>query len=155
MNYTFGRVAAFCGLRLSYYTTAAALGFVFLALVPTEYRTASPLYILLALAVLPSVIRAMFFSSQQEKKRENNLAFPLFCKKYHYNFVMQKSMNLAYLLLFVLFAAWHISYSLNENYPAIITALPTLLAAISLLVRIVGVIGYRLYFHLFPLKAMH
>ena len=155
MKYTFQRVAAHCGLRLSYYSTAALLALIFLVLVFTEYRTASPLYILLSLAVLPSVCKTIFFSGQKESKRENSMAFPLFCQKYHYDPVMYRSMNLAYLLLFILFAAWHFSYSRNETAPAIITCLPALTACTSLLLRILGIIGYRLYFHLFPLKAMH
>ncbi|MBR2221601.1 MAG: hypothetical protein IJ972_01235, partial [Campylobacter sp.] len=81
MNYTFSRVASFCGLRLSYYSTATLLAAIFLVLALTGYRTATPLYILLSIAVLPSVFEAMLFSKQTEK-RENALAFPLFCKKY-------------------------------------------------------------------------
>lgn len=157
MNYTFQRVAAFCGLRLSYYSTSALLTLIFLVLMFTEYRTYSPLYILLLLAVLPSVLKAMFFSNTKHsktEKRENASAFPLFCKKYHYNAVQYKAMNLAYFLMFLLFAAWHISYSRVNTAPAAIAALPALLSAISLLIRILGIIGYRLYFHFFPLKAM-
>lgn len=156
MNHTFQRVAAFCGLRLSYYITAALLAVAFVGLALTEnYRTASPLYILLTMAVMPAILKSMFFSAKKEEKRENALAFPLFCKKYHYDLAMYKSMNLAYLLLFILFAAWHISYSLVEAVPSVISSLPALIAALSLLTRILGSIGYRLYFHLFPLKAMH
>jgi len=153
MNYTFSRVAAFCGLRLSYYITAALLAASFLVLTFTEYRIASPLYILLCLAVLPSILKAMLFS--KETKRENELTFPLFCQKYHYNTAIYKAMNLSYFLILILFAAWHFSYTLGSDKPGIITQLPFLLAAASLLVRLLGVIGYRLYFHLFPLKAMH
>ena len=155
MNYTFQRVAALCGLRLSYYTTAAVLAIAFVALALTEYRTATPLYILLMLALLPSCVKAMFFSDKQQKKRENVLAFPLFCKKYNYNLYTYKSMNIAYFLLFLLFAAWQFSYTGTENTPAIVTALPALLAFVSLLLRILGVIGYRIYFRFFPLQAMH
>ncbi len=153
MNYTFQRVAAFCGLRLSYYATAAMVALAFFALILTEYRTASPLYILLTLAVLPSLVKAMFFSDSKKQKREP-LSFPLFCKKFHYDHIIYQSMNLSYLLLFLLFAAWHISYSRSETVPAFIAALPGLIAGLSLLIRILGVFGYRLYFHLFPLKAM-
>lgn len=155
MNHTFGRVAAHCGLRLSYYITAAAVGLSFLILVPTDYITATPLYILLVLATAPSLIKSMFFSGKTEEKRANDLAFPLFCKKYHYNFVAYKSMNLAYLLLFILFAAWRISYITQQAIPEVISFLPVLIAGVSLLTRLLAVIGYRLYFHLFPLKAMH
>lgn len=146
------RVAAYCGLRLSYYITAGLLTLIFFCLVPTEYRTATPLYILLMLAVLPSLVSAIFYPHKKEK-RENDSAFPLFCKKYHYNLIMHKSMNIAYLLLFILFAAWHISY-LHTETAAIIEYLPVLTASLSLLIRIFGVIGYRLYFHFFPLRAM-
>lgn len=155
MNYTFSRVAALCGLRLSYYITAALLALAFLGLAPTEYRSASPLYILLALAVLPSLLKAMLFSGKQNEKRENGLAFPLFCKKYRYDAVSYKSMNLACFLLFILLAAWHISYSRVTEIPGLVSALPALIAALSLLVRILASLGYRLYFHLCPLKAMH
>ena len=153
MKYTFARVAAFCGLRLSYYSTAALLAVSFLGLAITEFRIASPLYILLAMALLPSLTRAMFFSSLQKEKRENATAFPLFCKKYNYNSVLYKAMNISYLLLFILLAAWMISYS-QSTAPALVRRLPVLIAGISLLTRIFGVIGYRLYFHFFPLKAM-
>jgi hypothetical protein len=47
INYTFQRVAALCGLRLSYYLTAALLALSFLFLAIAEQRNASPLYILL------------------------------------------------------------------------------------------------------------
>ena len=153
MNYTFSRVAAHCGLRLSYYITAALLAICFVVLSVTDYRTASPLYILLTLAVLPTLLKSMLFS--KETKRENDLTFPLFCQKYHYNTAMYKAMNLSYFLILVLFVAWHFSYILYPGTLKLITCLPSLLAAVSLLTRIIGVIGYRLYFHLFPLKAMH
>jgi len=154
MNYTFTRVAAYCGLRLSYYTTALLLSLAFFALVPTPYLTASPLYILLVLALAPSILKALLFSGKITEKEEKHLALPLFCKKYRYSLIMYKSMNIAYLLLFVLFASWHISYSFTTDMPKPVTALPALLAIASLLIRILGTIGYRLYFHLFPLKAM-
>ena len=51
MNYTFSRVAAFCGLRLSYYSTAGLLVLIFLLLIPTEYQTPTPIYILFSMAV--------------------------------------------------------------------------------------------------------
>ena len=155
MNYTFARVASFCGLRLSYYSTAALIFISFLALAATEYRSASPLYILLTMAVLPAITEGLFFSNQKAKKRENDLAFPLFCKKYHYNEIKFKSMNIAYLLLFILLAAWHISYADDTTTPAFIRTLPAILAVTALLLRVLVTLGYRLYFHFFPLRAMH
>ncbi|MBQ8040549.1 MAG: hypothetical protein IJ274_11905 [Lachnospiraceae bacterium] len=155
MNYTFQRVASHCGLRLSYYITATLLILAFLVLIPTEHRSASPLYILLMLAVLPSLLKSMLFSGKNAQKKENNLAFPLFCKKFHYDSCQYKAMSLSYFLLFILFAAWHISYAFATNVSGPVTLLPAGTAAISLLSRILGTIGYRLYFHLFPLKAMH
>lgn len=152
MNFTFHRVAAGCGLRLSYYTTSALLALAFLGLVATDYRTPSPLYILFSSALLPSLIRSIFFSGQKEKRE--NLEFPLFCKKYHYEPVAHKSMNLAYLLLIILLAAWYISYHSNTTAPAFITSLPALIAAVGLLTRFLGTVGFRLYFRFFPLKAM-
>ena len=68
MNYTFHRVAAFCSLRLSYYSTIALLALSFLCLALTEYRTASPLYILLTFAVMPGLLKAMFFSGPKKEK---------------------------------------------------------------------------------------
>lgn len=155
MNYTFSRVASFCGLRLSYYSTAALIFISFLALAVTEYLSASPLYILLTMAVLPAITEAVFFSKQKTKKRKNGLSFPLFCAKYHYNEVKFKAMKIAYLLLFILLAAWHISYTGHTTIPAFIRTLPAILAAASLLLRVLITLGYRLYFHFFPLKAMH
>jgi len=154
MNDTFRKVAALCGLRLSYYTTAAFLTIAFLILVPTAYLTASPLYILLSLALLPSVVKALFFSSETQKKREPAMAYPLFCKKFHYNFIAYRSMSISYLLLFILLAAWHISYTSHTDIPAIIRTLPALIGSLSLLTRIFGVFGYRIYFRFFPLRAM-
>jgi len=154
MNDTFRRVAAFCGLRLSYYTTASLLAIAFLALIPTAYLTPSPLYILLSLALLPSLVKALFFSSETAKKREPALAYPLFCKKFRYNAVAYRSMNISYLLLFILLAAWHISYTSCTGIPAIIRSLPALLGSISLLTRLLGIWGYRVYFRFFPLRAM-
>ena len=155
MNYTFTRVASFCGLRLSYYSTAALIFISFLALAVTEYRSASPLYILLTMAVLPAIAETLFFSKQKTKKRENGLSFPLFCAKYHYNEIKFKSMKIAYLLVFILLAAWHISYTNYTTAPAFIRTLPAILAASSLLLRVLVTLGYRLYFHFFPFKAMH
>lgn len=157
MNLTFQRVAALCGLRLSLYTTAALLAVSFFILVATEYRTASPLYILLFLAVGPSLLHTMLFSSQhsEKKKRENHLAFPLFCEKYRYSYTFYKAMNLAYLFVFILLAAWHISYIGSAGYPSLITVLPMGTAALSLVVRLFGTLGYRFYFHHFPFRAIH
>lgn len=154
MNYTFQRVAAHCGLRLSYYCTAIFLSAVFLVLCFTDYRSASPLYILLTLAVLPSVCKSIFFSGDN-KEKDSSLEFPLFCQKYHYNSNSYKATNLAYFLLFILFAAWHLSSCINQTLPAFVAMLPILTASSCLIIRILGTIGYRLYFHFFPLKAMH
>jgi len=155
MNHTFGQVAAHCGLRLSYYITTALLCISFFILVITSYRTPTPLYILLVAAVAPSVIKTLLTGNKKQQKRENAVAFPLFCKKYKYDAVLYQSMNISYLLLFILFAAWQISYSRSTSLPVLIYRLPVLLAAISLCIRILGTIGYLLYFRLFPLKAMH
>ncbi len=156
MRYTFQRVAAQCGLRLAYYMTAAMLAIEFLLLTVTKYRTASPLYILLVLAVLPSLLHSMLFSPEKQKntKRENALPFPLFCKKYRYNASFHNAMNLTYFLLFLLLVAWHFSYSLTPGAPMLIRMLPAGTAFLSLLARLLGTLGYRLYFDLFPLKAM-
>lgn len=154
MNNTFRKVASFCGLRLSYYATAALLAISFLLLIPTAYRTASPLYILLSLAVLPSLIKAMFFSAHNQQKRAHASAYPLFCKKYHYDYTACQAMNVSYLLLFVLFAAWQISYASQADIPVILQNLPILIGSISLLIRIGAVSGYLLYFRFFPLRAM-
>lgn len=154
MNNTFRRVAALCGLRTSYYVTAALLAIAFLALIPTAYRTASPIYILFSLALLPPLMKAMFFSSEKSQKREPAMAYPLFCKKFHYNYITYQSMSASYLLLFVLLAAWHISYTLVTEVPDFIGRIPMLLGSISLLTRILSVLGYRLYFRFFPLRAM-
>ena len=154
MNDTFRKVASLCGLRLSYYVTAALLTIAFLCLIPTAYRTASPLYILLSLAVLPSVVKAMFFSNKTAKKKEHALAYPLFCKKYHYDYFTYQSISVSYLLLFILFAAWHISYLSQADIPALLRNLPLLLGSSSLVIRIFAVLGYRLYFRFFPLHAM-
>jgi len=154
MNDTFRRVAAQCGLRLSYYTTAALLALGFFILVPTAYRSASPLYILLAMALFPSLAEAVFFSSKTEKKRESALAYPLFCKKYRYNYTSYRCMNISYPAVFIFLSAWHISYASHTGIPAIIRLLPALLGGISLLTRILGVAGYLIYFRCFPLRAM-
>lgn len=154
MNYTFSRVAAFCGLRMSYYITAVIIGIVFVILAFAGYRTATPIYILLSMAVFPSVTEALFFPAHK-KKRENDLSFPLFCAKYHYNEIKFKSMKIAYLLLFILLAAWHISYTGHTTAPAFIRTLPVILAAVSLLLRILVTLGYRVYFRFFPFKAVH
>ena len=155
MNHIFGRVAAHCGLRLSYYITIALLCISFFILVMTSYRTPSPLYILLVAVVAPSVIKSMLTGNHKQQKRENAVAFPLFCKKYKYDAVLYQSMNISYLLLFILFAAWQVSYSSSINLPVLVCRLPALLVLISFCTRILGTVGYRLYFRLFPLKAMH
>lgn len=153
MNYTFSRVAAFCGLRLSYYSTAALLTIIFLLLIPTEYQTPTPVYILFTMALLPSITEAMFFSNHKEKRE--NPEFPLFCKKYKYDQIKFSSMKIAYVLLFVLLGAWHISYTNHTIDLVLIPKLPAILAATALLIRILGTLGYRLYFQLFPVEAMH
>jgi len=156
MNYTFGRVAAHCGLRLSYYTTAALIGLAFLVLVPTEYRTATPLYILLVMFLAPSLTKAMFFSNASKNKRENALAFPLFCKKYGYDSITYKSMSISYLLVFILFAAWQFAHlTFTDSAPVFARYLPVILSTACLLIRLLGTLWYRLYFRFFPLRAMH
>ena len=152
MNYTFSRVAAFCGLRLSYYSTAALLTIIFLLLIPTEYQTPTPVYILFTMALLPSITEAMFFSNHKEKRE--NPEFPLFCKKYKYDQIKFSSMKIAYVLLFILLAAWHISYINSTSLPTIVTSLPALIAIINLTTRLFTTIAYQIYFTYFPLKAM-
>ena len=55
--------------------------------------------------------------------------------------------------LFVMLFAWNISY-IGSSYPEYITNLPFFVGCISLLLRLVITIGYRIYFYCFPLKAM-
>lgn len=152
MQHTFRRVAAFCGLRLSYYATAALLALVFFVLLFTKYQTATPLYLLVAVLLLPGILKSVVFPDRQ--KRENDVSFPLFCQKYHYDFLSGRALNLSCLLLYVLFAAWQISYRSAEDFPVFVTHLPVWIAAASLLMRIVFTLGYYLYFCFFPLKAM-
>lgn len=154
MNQLFRRVASFCGLRLSYYTTTVAVALAFFLLILTENRTVSPLYITLSALVMPGLIKAMLYpESSKKEKRENVSAFPLFCKKYHYNARVHTSMNLAYLLLFVMLFAWRISY-LGSSHSEFIVNLPVLTGCLSLLLRTVLTIGYQIYFRCFTLQAM-
>lgn len=155
MSYTFARVAAHCGLRLSYYITAAFVGMTFLYFVLTEYRTATPTYILFVMLLVPSLTKSFFFSNQSKNKKENALAFPLFCKKYGFDPITYKSLRISYLLIFILFAAWQFScLSFADSVSACPRYLPSGLAMTSLLIRLLGTLCYRLYFHFFPLRAM-
>lgn len=152
-NYIFGKVATLCGLRISLYITLVLLIISFLGLLFTGYRTASPLYILIFGAILPEWIQMVVFP-ESEKKRENKLPFPLFCKKYRYTIKYHKSMNLSCFVLFLMLGAWHISYINSTSLPTIVTSLPTLIAIINLTTRLFTTIAYQIYFTYFPLKAM-
>lgn len=152
MQHTFRQVAAFCGLRLSYYATAILLAIVFFALLFTEYKTATPLYLLVAAMLLPGILKSVVFPDN--KKRENDMPFPLFCQKYHYDVLSGRALNLSCLLLFILFAAWQASYRSAEDFPVFVTHLPVWITAASLLARLLLTLGYYLYFCLFPVKAM-
>lgn len=155
-NYIFRKVAALCGLQISFYITLTLLILSFLGLILAGYRTASPLYILIFAAILPEWIQMVVFpkSDKKKEKRENGLPFPLFCKKYHYTIKRHKSMNLACLVLFLMLGAWHISYINSTSLPAIVTALPSFIAILNLITRLFATIIYQIYFTYFPLKAM-
>ena len=153
-NRLFRRVASFCGLRVSYYVTETAVALAFFLLILTENRTVSPLYIILSALLLPGLLKAMLYpDTPKTQKRENGTAFPLFCKKYHYDTRTHTSMNLAYLLLFIMLLAWRISY-INSSRPEFIINLPVLIGCLSLFLRLAVTIGYQIYFRFFPLKAM-
>ena len=154
MNTTLGRVAAHCGLRIAYYSAAALLGVSFLFLAYTKYRTESPLYILIVLAVMPSFFKSLLVNTSGKNKEKDVSQLPLFCKKYKYDYVSYRSMNISFFLLFILLAAWQFSYSSDGTVPACIRFLPCLTSVLCLLIRIISGICYRLYFTLFPLKAM-
>lgn len=155
-NYIFRKVAALCGLRISLYITLALLTISFLALILTEYRTASPLYILVFGAILPEWIQMVIFQepTNKKEKRENKLPFPLFCQKYHYTIKRHKSTNLACIVLFFMLGAWHIAYRHNTSLPSLVASLPSLIAGINLITRLFTTIAYQIYFTYFPLKAM-
>ena len=152
-NYIFRKVAALCGLRISLYITLVLLTISFLGLIFSGYRTTSPLYILIFGAILPEWIQMVVFPDS-DKKKEPKLPFPLFCKKYHYSLKRHKAMNLACLIVFIMLGAWHISYWNNTSLPAFVTALPSLIAIINLVTRLLITIAYHIYFTYFPLKAM-
>lgn len=156
MHALFRQVAAFCGLRLSYYLTEAIVAILFFMLVLTENRTVSPLYIVLSALVMPSIIKAMLFPEEQKKqkkKKESSSPLPLFCKKYRYDATMHTSFRIAYLILFIMLLAWRVSY-LNSQKPDWIILLPIWTGGISLILRLGISMGYQIYFRHFPMKAM-
>ena len=153
-TYIFRQVAAMCGLRISYYIAAALLSLTVIILPLIGYRTATPIYILFTMALLPGLTHAMFFSSEKNEKRENGTPFPLFRKKYKYNPNRHKALNISHLLLFILLAAWRFSYAGTSGLSVYVTELPTGIAIISILSRILITAFYHLYFRFFPLKAM-
>ena len=155
-DYILKKVASLCGLRISLYITLALLIISFLVLNLTGYRTASPFYIIVFAAILPELIQMVVFpeSDNKKKKRENQLPFPLFCKKYRYTTRYHKAMNLTSIILFLMLGAWHIAYHNNNSLPTIITILPISIAIINFATRLLTSIIYQIYFTYFPLSAM-
>lgn len=155
-NYIFQKVATLCGLRISLYITITLLIVSFLVLNFSGYRTASPFYILVFAAILPEWIQMVVFpeSNNKKEKREPNLPFPLFRKKYRYTIRYHKAMNLAHIVLFLMLGAWHISYYNNNTLPTIVMIVPMSIAIINLITRLLTTIIYQIYFIYFPLKAM-
>lgn len=155
-HYIFRKVASLCGLRISLYITIALLIISFLTLNLTGYRTASPFYIIVFATILPEWIQMVVFpeSDNKKKKREPRLPFPLFCEKYRYTIRYHKAMNLSNFILFLMLAAWHISYHMNTTLPTIITIIPISIAIINFVTRLLISIIYQIYFTYFPLSAM-
>jgi len=149
------QVAAYCSLRISLFATAGILSLLFLYLALNGYRTGTPLYILLTCLLLPSLIHGAAFGQNNKKEnRDHTLPLPLFRKKYQYSSTKHICANISYLIVILMFAAWHLSFR-GKDVPDFIASMPSVIAILSFFLRIAATVGYRLYFHFFPIKAMH
>lgn len=160
MNLCLYRIASFRGLQLSCYHIAIMLVMSFTALLFTESKTVSPIYILLVLGLLPSLVESVAKSrqarrEQQNNKRENStVPFPLLIQKYHYSDNRQTALNFTYIIVLLLIAAWRFNYLLFPVSTQWICDLPVYCIAGSLVSRIVISIGYNMYFRFFPIQSM-
>lgn len=153
MDLLFYRVAAYRGLTISGYVLSALLALSFLCLVFTEYKTPSPLYLLFLYSVLPYLLRTLLEQRASAQKKEEPF-FPLFCRKYHYSKLRHTAASISYLIAFCLLGAWHLSYVFFPGKPDLVCRLPAFIAAVSLLVRLISTVCYRIYFRKDPLRAM-
>lgn len=157
MELLFHRVAAYRALVLSGYVLSASLALSYLILLFTEYKTPSPLYLLFLYSILPHLMRALLgqsVSPGQKKEDAMNHMFPLFCKKYHYSERNHQAANISYLIIFLLLCTWRYSYVLHPGSPSTVAGIPVIIAAGSLLIRILLSAGYRFYFCKNPIRAM-
>lgn len=145
------RVASFCGLRLSVFSGALLLFVFAFLLVITGNRSASPMYILVAIAVFPYLLRITFFKN---KETEGSLPLPLFRQKHKYTAEKNTTMNLAFFLLVFLLTVWQYSYSKNTGAPPWVTFVPLAILVAVLLCRILATVIYRIYFHFSVLRTM-
>lgn len=154
MDLLFYHVAAYRGLTLSGYALSALLALSFLCLLLTEYKTPSPLYLLFLYSVLPYLLRTLLEQRNSSRQKREDCLFPLFCRKYHYSGLRHTAASLSYLIAFFMLGAWHLSYVFHPGKPVFVCRLPACIAAVSLLVRLIATICYRIYFRKNPLRAM-
>ena len=147
------QIAAFCGVRTALRVTAGITCAWFLFLFFHDYRTPTPLYIMLTCMVLPSLIQGAAFSNDtQKKEKEKKLPLPLFRKKYGYDSAKHFCLRLSHTVVILMFAAWHISFRASDT--SVYSAFPLVAAAGSLLVRIGVTVYYRFYFNYNITNAM-
>lgn len=146
------RLAAYRGLMLSYRSLQLLLIAAFLVLALTEQASLSPLYIVLVLALLPLPLESVFRS--RAKKRENDASFPLLSQKYRYTPERHAAYRIVCLIGFLMLLAWRLNYVLFPIGTDWVMLLPILLCAGALCLRIGITLFYRIYFRLFPLRAL-
>ena len=137
-------------LMLSRYFLSILLGIVSLYLGFLRYPV-SPLYILLFLNILPSIIKYAIhdysnknrnhfitaISAEKPFKLENLKA------KYKYSKLVYISNSISYLLAIFLLCLWQINYS-NTEIDSIISILPLSILAAGLMSRFLGLFFYRI-----------
>lgn len=116
--------------------------------------TASPLYILLFLILLPNILSfaAKDYGEKSQSKLLQNIIneqpflLGTLKKKYKYTKLHYTSNSISYLISIILIGLWQYSFNTQYYLPDYIKYIPAITIASGLAVRLVGIVFYQLKF---------
>ncbi|MDF2906467.1 MAG: hypothetical protein K0R34_1788 [Herbinix sp.] len=150
MNKEIQAVASYRALLISKWFLSSFLLTVALYLGMLRFPI-SPLYILLFLNALPPIFT--FAAKDYGKKSQNRILHDIITDvpfllgtikiKYKYSKLHYLSNSAAYLISLFLIGLWQYNYSQQYYLPIFLKTIPVSLLAISIVIRLIGIIYYR------------
>ncbi len=147
-------IASYQALMISRWFLSSALLITTLYLGILRFPV-TPLYILLFLNTLPAIISyaVIDYSRKSQNillqniRKDDSFLLGTIKKKYNYTKLRYTSNSVSYLVAIVFIGLWQYNYSSYYYIPRYLKSLPFFILAVSLMVRLTGILFYQLKLH--------